>query len=166
MAFDAEEVEDGTGKPDAIVYEQAATAAAWLARRGYTRFSTKTESEQEAIMINATQIGEEAIRPRFVGFPIADQQALLWPAHGAPDWRDAEVNPGAVPDSQKEGVRLICEKLADGSYESTLSSAGIRRERHNGKELEYQMQGRGASFAELFPEIFSVLRKSLPRSIT
>jgi hypothetical protein len=166
MAFAAEEVEDGTGKTGAIVYEQAATVAAWLTRRGYPKFAALAESAQEAILIKATAAGEKAIRPRFVGYPIVEYQALLWPAAGAPDWRDFELRSDQVPDSHKEGVRLICEEMASGRYDSTASSVGVKRERHNGKELEYRDNGKGSGFPELFPDIYDVLKRSLPRTIS
>lgn len=106
-------VEDGTGLPDAEMYDEAADCAAWLFTRGMELFASLTESEQWIGLLAATELAESEVRGRVDGFPLAAGQALVFPRL---DWtdRNGECGP-SIPSYYRHGIFILAERwVADG----------------------------------------------------
>ena len=88
MAFLAAEIEDGTGKPDGLVYSPAsgdpvADAVSYLGRRGKVVFSTlATIDLQEAALVRAADYLGRAYEGQLVGERSTEDQRLPQPRRG------------------------------------------------------------------------------------
>ena len=162
MAFSAAEVEDGTGKSTATVYEQNATVATWLTARGLTAFAGKTDSEQQAIMRYVTAVAEDQARGSFRGGVTSDDQALLWPAVGAYGQRGGLYDAGTVPETWKAGLRLLYEEHASGSFLPSADTVGIKSEHDEGGGREFRDGARLDRISTAHPVAWARIRAALP----
>lgn len=162
MPFPDDEVEDGTGKSTATVYEQNAVTAAWLTARGLTVFAGKTDTEQQQTMRYVTAVAEDQARKYFRGGTVSDDQALLWPAIAAYGQRGGLYDADTVPETWKAGLRLLYEEHADGTFLASASAAGIKREWDEGGGREFRDGFSSAVIATAHPAAWSRLRAALP----
>lgn len=172
MAFVAAEIESAepspwTGKLGALVYESEAAVASWLTRRGKTAFDGLDADGQEAALLNATEAGEDAVRPYFRGRPVTTNQGLLFPARGAYDGHGVPILTDTAPREYLEGLRLIAEEMASGTW-MTLAGAGltgVRSERTKAGAVEYRDGVDPGALSTNHPAIWAKLRMAIPRLI-
>lgn len=162
MPFDDDEVEDGTGKATATVYEQNAVTAAWLTARGFVAFDGKTDTEQQQTMRYVTAVAEDQARKYFRGGTVSDDQALLWPAIGAYGQRGELYDADTVPETWKAGLRLLYEERAAGTFLVGADAAGIKREWDEGGGREFRDSSSPAAIATAHPAAWNRLRAALP----
>jgi len=113
VAFDPDEIEDGSGKPTAIVYADSAEAEAWLTRRGRTRFTALSAADQDIHLLRGTEYVENWAREKMDGRRAFREQGLLWPRYGV--WYEERRIPGAeVPERWKNATFEAAELSAAG----------------------------------------------------
>lgn len=165
MTLTADQIEDGTGKPTAIVYEDLATVAAWLTIRGLTVFAGKAEADQIAALVTATSAAEDEVRLRLRCSPITDDQGLLFPASGAYSASGDLFAEDARPRTYLEGIRLLAEEAAAGRLVLTPPApAGIKEERSRQGGIVYRDNAGGISaLAAHHPEAHKKIASVIPR---
>lgn len=172
MALSAAEIESAdpsawTGKVGALTYDSESDATTWLTRRGYTELEAASAGDQEIYLIKATEAAEDAIRSAFRGRPVTTGQGLLFPAYGAYDGQGVLITPDTAPDQYLEGIRLIAEELAAGTW-MLLADSGvgaIRSERTKASAVEYRDGVDASSIQANHPGIWRKLRQAVPRMI-
>ena len=172
-AFATAEIEDGTGKSTALVYEDTSATIAYLDDRnggsGTSVLSTKTADQQKSAMINGTDAAENAIRPYFRGLPRTDDQNLLFPSDGAIGSQRGTsqkvFDTDETPSTYLEGVRELVELSADGKLWPTSSPdrAMIKSTSRRGHRVEFRDASVAGDLASLHPGVFRRLRTALPR---
>lgn len=165
MPLTADQIEDGTGKPTAVVYEDLATVAAWLTLRGLTVFAGKAEADQIAALVRATSAAEDEVRLRLRGTAITDDQGLLFPASGAYSAAGDLFAEDARPRTYLEGIRLLAEESAAGRLVLTAPApAGIKEERSRQGAIVYGDGAGGVSaLAAHHPEAHKKIVSVIPR---
>ena len=163
MPFPVDEVEDGTGKPTATVYEQHEAAASWLLNQGYTKFDELDDLDQQAAMRHATSIGEDALRPYFRGVAYTTGQGLLFPAIGAYGGDGVLLDPRALPVVYLQAIRLLAEHHAAGTLLRFAGGPpGIKEERSRQGAIVYRD---GVDFSTVrtnHPEVWNKLLAVMP----
>ncbi len=121
--FSADEVEDGTAKAGALVYENVATITAadgWLDSRQYPSLIGGTEATQKAAMLKATDKVESALSGFLNAVPTSSAQGRLLPLAGAYNYQGDLMPLNTIPTAFLEGWRLACEK----EHAGTLTTQG------------------------------------------
>lgn len=160
MAFAAAEVEDGTGKATALVYEQASAATAWLthAARGLTALSSASATAQDEAMLAATNAVESWLSDRPLdGRRTVAAQALSYPRTGSTNRAGRTYPADEIPLDLLIAIRLLAEEhvstpivLVDSKEDREMISAP-------GASVKYRHGARGASYR--YPEVWErVLR--------
>lgn len=172
MAFDPAEIEDGTGKAGALVYEEPDTVAAWLTRRlgEASAFAAADEDEQIAALLRATETAEAEVARVFAGVPLSAGQGLLFPALGAYGAAGILISSGsnvedaqpALPVRYLEGIRLLAEEAAAGRLMRFAGGpAGIKSESSKRGSITYRdtvnLHSIAANHAEAWTRIATVL---------
>lgn len=159
-AFTAAEVEDGTGKTTALVWEQPTTTATWLSDRGKTSFSAAADAAQKTAALRATEeISDELLRLGFNGAPIVDGQTLLYPAYGAYRQDGRTIDSDTIPRELLEAYRLAAEEIAAGTWlPSSAQPTNLRRIKKAGAEAEFFATSSPGSISLDHPEIARRLR--------
>lgn len=161
-AFTTAEVEDGTGKSTALVFEQPATSITWLTDRAKTEFSTASDDAQQSAALRATEeLGDMLQVQGFAGAPVVLDQALDWPALGAYGRDGTVFDSDEIPDRYLEAYRLTLEEVTADTWLNG-EAPGIKRFRSpSGSEVEYFGAQSGAGLAT-HPEISRRLQAVLP----
>lgn len=125
-------VEDGTGKPDAESYADAATFAEYAGLFGRT--IPVTEAEQEALLRRA------ALQMNTLGWKgsrAVAGQALAWPRAGVV--RDGEYLPAAyIPREIEQGQMALAFELAAFEAQQAAGVVGaVKRKKVDVLEVEY-----------------------------
>lgn len=172
MALTAAEIESAepnpwTGKLGALVYEATADVATWLTRRGKTVFAGLEAADQEVKLIEATEAGEDVLRGLFRGRPVTTGQGLLFPAYGAYDGHGYLIPSDTAPRQYLEGLRLIAEELAAGTYMALVDAGlvGVRAEHTRASGVEYREGVDVSTLSANHPAIWRKLRMAVPRMI-
>lgn len=92
MAFELEEIEDGTAKATALVYAPTSDAVTYLTRRGRPRFVALAEDLQDVHFLRGTEYVEVFARPYIRGLIVLRDQGLLWPRWDV--WYEERLVPG------------------------------------------------------------------------
>lgn len=135
---DADEIEGGTGRPGAVVYESPVVGISWLVRRGKNAFAGLDDAAMEAAAINAVEAAHDALL--LYGFDSPKTypvQALAFPASGAYAFDGRLFAPDEIPTDLLEGIRLIEEEIAAGTWMPTAGQGPIKRMEADGSEVEY-----------------------------
>lgn len=163
FVFDIEEVEDGTGKTTALVFEQPAASITWLNRRGKTAFSSASDSDQQTAALRATEeLGDQLRTPLFRGTRTVFNQALDWPSTGAYASTGETFDFDEIPTSYLEAYRLTLEEVEAGTWMNNESGAGIKRIEADDVEIEYSSGLSAIGLATNHPEIHRRLKAVLP----
>lgn len=172
MAFDLNQVEDGSGLPTAVVYEQPEDAAEWLATRGKIKLRDADEEVRNAALLVATETAEEAVRPflenrsttRTVG------QGLLFPRLGAYDSTGELLDEDAIPTDPGRlsrylrGIRLLAELAAAGTLMKKAGGpAGVKEERSRYGGITYRDGVDLSTLASNHPEEWRLISCAIPR---
>lgn len=156
--FSTAEVEDGTGKSGALVFEQPTATASWLSDRGKTSFSGAADASQQAAALKATEeLTDQLMHLGFKGRKLLSTQALIFPSEGAYRQDNELILSGTIPDEFLEAYRLAAEECAADTWMPSRSAAGIKREDVDGNETEYMGDSTGIDVNH--PEIFARLRR-------
>lgn len=151
MAFLPADIEDGTGLPTALVYEPLEDALAWLTRRGFTALALKAASQAAAAetdFVRATMDVDNLVRPFLErSEPTRRNQGLLFPRDGAYSSAGYLFEPDELPAVYLEGIRLIAEHMAAGSYMlHSGGPVGIEEERSRNGAIKYRPGSNPNSF--------------------
>lgn len=160
---DTAEIEDGTGKSGAVVYEAPATGITWLNTRGKTSFSGASDPLQEQHAVEAVEEAQDIlVEWGFEAPPSVSTQSLLFPARGAYGSRNELFDPDELPTALLEAIRLIEEEKAAGTWMAASSSATrvIKARSAPGASVEYRDGAVGALEYE-HPAIYRRLRRCL-----
>ena len=104
-------VEDGTGLSTAESFLSVADAVTILGNFGLdVVFSTKTTSEQEAALRNATLFIEDRYSHRYNGVVTNETQALSWPRYNATRISTQAVLSSVVPVEVEKAVAFVAEE--------------------------------------------------------
>lgn len=156
-AFATAEVEDGTGKAGALVFEQPATTATWLSDRSKTSFSGAADAAQHAAALRATEeLLDELQRIGFTGQRKLSTQRLPLPALGAYRQDGETIDSDEIPREFLEAYRLAVEEIAAGTWLTSSGNGNLKRVRKAGAEAEWFAPG--ASIEAEHPEIYRRLR--------
>lgn len=141
-------VEDGTGKPDAESYADAATFAEYAGLFGRT--IPVTEAEQEALLRRA------ALQMNTLGWKgsrAVAGQALAWPRAGVV--RDGEFLPATyIPREIEQGQMALAFELAafEAQQAAAESASGpVIRERVDTLEVQYAAPAKVTNTGKLLP---------------
>lgn len=162
MAFAIEEIEDGYGLPGALVYEATEDAVAWLVRRGYTALSGLDEEAQDRALLRATEAAELAVRKRLRGVPSVADQGLLFPASGAYNASGRLMLEAELPRLYIEGIRLLAESVADGTFMAAGPSTGIKEEGSRHSRIVYRDSVDFTTLATQHPEAWDRISSVIP----
>jgi hypothetical protein len=168
MPFADDEIEgaepDGwTGKAGALVYQDPAEVAAWLVRNGYPAFAAADEDAQTAALLRATRAAELAVRPYFQGATFGG--GLLFPADGAYDARGALRDDSQPPSEYLQGIALLAEAVADGSFLSFVQLSGISAESNAAGSISYSGSGAVGMAGVVVNEAWQLVKVAIPRFI-
>lgn len=161
------EIEDGTGKATAEVYDTTDAAAAWLVKRNpASAFAALDGPGRESSLLQATELAERHVRLRFRGKPRTygpPRQALLFPASGAygSDMRLFETD--ELPQLYRHGIFLLAEEFAGGTAMKLASAAPVASETGKRMAVSYRAGHDLSSIAANHPEAWALLRTALPR---
>lgn len=162
-SFATAEVEDGTGKSTALVYEQPATGITWLNSRGKTSFSAASDALQEQYAQEAVEECEDAIRGLMNGSgPIDPDQALIFPSRGAYSLRGLVFDEDELPAKLNEAIRLAEEEKAAGTWRPGLGAAGIEAESSARGSIEYYEGAQTGEIESDHPDVWRRLRAVAP----
>lgn len=101
------EVEDGTGKTNAVSYVSAADATAYFAARGVTEWTEDLdEAAKEPALVRATAALDNWLKGQWYGKKKTQAQALAWPRTDVVDAEDFGVPDDEVPAAV---VNACCE---------------------------------------------------------
>jgi hypothetical protein len=143
-------VEDGTGKADAVSYQDAASVSAYLgARRVGTTFDGLSEAQQEAACVIATDYLQNAKRFRWRGTPLVSTQALAWPRTGAVD-PDGVAIP-AMPPRLLAAHAELCYLLTKSGSTGITPEALQPSKRRGGRVVQQAVAGISQTFASDAP---------------
>lgn len=137
------EVEDGTGKADAVSYASAAHADAYHTLRGNTAWTALTTEVKEAYLVQATDYAEQRWGLRYPGVRSVEGQALSWPRDEATDREGGAILDDVVPVGI---VNAICEYAlarVSGVLSPTptnVNSGLVKRTRNKVGELETETE--------------------------
>lgn len=134
FTFDPTEIEDGTGKSTALVFEQPDDTATWLTDRGFPSFAAGNEASSKAASLNGTRKVLAAMVPFWRGQRRNDDQALLLPSRGAYRKDRSLIKTDSIPEDFLEGVRIAIEKQHAGTLYSGV----------NGQEVASESSARGS----------------------
>ena len=132
--FDPTEIEDGTGKSTALVFEQTTDTATWLTDRGFPSLAAGDDPSSEAAMLNGTRKVLASLVPFWRGCRRLEDQALLLPSRGAYRKDRRLIKADDIPEDFLEGWRIAVEKQHAG----TLYSGVV------GPEITAQSSARGS----------------------
>lgn len=135
--FDPTEIEDGTGKATALVFEQPDDTAAWLTARGFPSFAAGNEATSQAASLNATRKVLAALGPFWRGCRRNDDQALLLPSRGAYRKDRRLIKADEIPEEFLEGVRVATEKEHAGTLYGGAANPDLKVDDVEGVRLEY-----------------------------
>ena len=158
------EIEDGTGKAGAVVYESPATGIAWLNTRGKTSFSAAVDDLQEQHAVEAVEEAQDIlVEWGFEAPPTVSTQALLFPSRGAYGWRNRLFDTDELPTPLLEAVRLIQEEKAAGTWMPGAGGGGdaIASMKKAGASVVFR-KGATADIESQHPSIARRLRRCLP----
>ena len=109
------EVEDGTGKDDAVSYASRAYASDYHARRNNRTWLDLTCGQRNAALVLATDFIEAEFGQRFKGARVSMDQALSWPRS------EVILNGFDFPDDEvPKQVRDACAEMALKAVEANL----------------------------------------------
>src|SRR5687767_6245334 len=91
------EVEDGTGKANAVSYISLADADTYFAARAVEAWEDADEVEKESALIRATDALDSWARGRWKGTKKTSTQALAWPREDVVDEEGFDVPTTVVP---------------------------------------------------------------------
>ena len=158
---DAAEIEDGTGKAAAVVYEAPATGITWLNTRGKTSFSGASDALQEQYAVEAVEeIQDMLVIMGFEAPPTVATQSLLFPARGAHDSRGQLFDPDELPVPLLEAIRLAEEKKAAGTWMPHAADGDIKEASADHASVKFRTSSTALSANH--PEIYRRLRRCLP----
>lgn len=149
MAFD---VEDGTGKATSTSYVSVEDAIAYLTDEGEKDFcaAIATEPLRQQALVRATRYCDRALAGRVNGYPINEEQALLFPR--------TDGSFSGVPSLLKHAVCYAAsiEYAMPGTLSAKVERPGrIKREKVEGAvEIEY---ADGAGFSPYYPALSAAL---------
>lgn len=140
MAFTAAEVEDGTGKSTALVYEQASAAAAWLthAARGRASFNAASAGDQDKALLAATRLVEDWIRHRVDGVALVKDQALTFPRVGSTSRQGRVWLSDETPSPLLNAIRLMAEEEAGTGIVRHHTDADVEASSAPGASVKYR----------------------------
>lgn len=158
---DAAEIEDGTGKSAAVVYEAPATGITWLNTRGKTSFSTASDALQEQHAVEAVEeIQDMLVQMGFEAPPTVATQSLLFPARGSHGSRGQLFDPDEIPVRLLEAIRLAEEHKAAGTWMPHAADGDIKKAAADGASVEFRTSA--AALSANHPDIYRRLRRCLP----
>ena len=169
MAFSADEIEDGSGKPGAIVYsstgDPVAEAELILARLGKTVFTALTGSigtvpKKEVHLVLGTRYVEYLAQGRAQGRPSVEGQGLLQPRRG--QYVDGyQVLWEQVPGRWIRACAIAAELSAAGKLLHAVveTERNVKREVIGPIETEYTEAGKQE--AERYAEVLAELEPLL-----
>ena len=147
-----------------MVYDDEATAEAYLIRRGLTAFQNATA--QDVTLIKATSTAENAIRRFFLGVPLDEDQGLLLPAAGA------YSSAGTLFDDEpiswiryRRGIFELGEAIENGSFpldEPELDRYVVEDEQPGQKLKWSESATRLNRIERSVPEAWSLIRTAYP----
>lgn len=180
MAFAPDEIEDGTGKPAAIVYgrtsDPVAEAIAYLVRRGKTQLAnltgtTNSVPKQEISLLRGTDYVEGIARTIVQGTVRVWDQSMVFPRYGV---LEAGSNVLFIPwqVSFPEDYLRACWEASelhaagDPLGDVVEDGGNVKKERlgggaTNGMETEYFFPGK--TKIRVYPSIMGLLQPFLKR---
>lgn len=168
MPFAADEVEDGTGKATALVYEQNAAVAAYLERRlAVSSFADAAEEAQQRHQIKATEEVELTLRPYLRSLPLTQGQRLLFPARGAYDssgrYLDDDPWSQFLAGPLVEAIRLLSEEVAKGTFKQYAGGPPVVSESSMRGSITYRSGVDPNHLATSHPDIWRLVARMRPR---
>lgn len=155
------EIEDGTGKSGAVVYEAPATGITWLNTRGKTSFSSTSDANMERYAVEAVEaIQDLMIQLGFEAPPTVNTQSLLFPARGAYRWDRRMYDPNEIPVHLNEAIRLTEEEMAAGTWMQAQDVGPVKRIEEGGLDVEWFNDV--TTLESLHPNIYRRLRRVVP----
>ncbi len=172
FAFATAEIEDGTGKTGAVVYEDTVTVIAALASLGKTSLAggtTTANGTQETAMRNGTAYAEAAFEPYFRGAPsnpgetgaTNGGQGLLWPAQGALSARGIEWQADVVPLEYLRFVRHVIEEEHAGTLRPA-AGRDVTIEEVTGPGRSVRFRNAVPDIAATHPHLWREAQRALP----
>lgn len=156
-------VEDGTGVVGANAYDDAATAETWLTDEGYTAFAA-TSANQVRLLTSATRAIEQQIVHSVTGWPLREDQGLLYPRSATEDARGRTLESDERPLGLRHGIFLLAELMAAAEAKGSrlqfsdprgyLSGVGSGSSRADFR--------RERNFSDLYPDAWRMVSESLP----
>ncbi len=162
--FAPEEVEDGTGRSTAIVYDNVDAAKAWLDRRGLTAFGLADEDVQKAALVRATDAAEDAIRQHVRLVHFEPTQALLFPGVGAYDSSGRLMEENERPLIYRQGIFLLAAEIIAGTFMQVAKTPlNIASESSRRGSITYRQGVNPGSLAANHSEAWSKISFVIPQ---
>lgn len=159
---DTAEIEDGTGKSGAVVYEAPATGITWLNTRGKTSFSGATDANMERYAVEAVEAVQDILLQwGFESPPTVTTQSLLFPARGAYRWDSRLFDQDEIPTHLNEAIRLTEEEMAAGTWFPADEVGDVEEIQEGGVTVKYS-ESSASSLQAAHPEVARRLRRCLP----
>lgn len=134
-AYVTADVEDGTGKSTALIYELPAAVESWLTAtvRGLTVFGDlATDALKDQALLKATNFAEDLLRERLDGTVLTKEQALLFPRVGCTSRGGRTFESDETPPDYLACIRHFAELEATAalvrhaSASDVMSTSGAR----------------------------------------
>lgn len=160
---DTTEIEDGTGKSTAVVYEAPATGITWLNTRGKTSFSAASAALQEQYAVEAVEEAQDLlVELGFEAPPTIPTQALIFPSRGASRWDGRLYDTDEIPVHLLEAIRLIEEEKAAGTWMDAADLVGVVDIEEGGASESLSSTIDLSSLEANHPAIYRRLRRCMP----
>jgi hypothetical protein len=117
------EVEDGTGKPNAVSYASRAEASDYHAKRNNPEWLNLTCGQRNAALVNATAYMEAMYGYRWKGSKATEAQALSWPRSGV-TVDGFEIAPDTLPKRIKDVCCELALKASRGELAQDIQPGG------------------------------------------
>ena len=98
------EVEDGSGKVDAVSYVSVADATTYFTARGDETWAEQESTTQEAALVRATAAIDSWLRGRWLGTKKTQAQSLAWPRTGVVDEEGFDILDTTIPTPLKQAT--------------------------------------------------------------
>lgn len=161
------EVEDGTGKANAVSYVSLAYATSYHAARGNSAWaSAASDAVREQALVKATDYMEQRFATRYRGARLTQTQALAWPRLDVVDRDGFTIAEDAMPDvllraCSEYALRALSSTLAPDVTSGVSGTVKRTRSKVGPIEEETEYEDGASTVMPSFPAADRILRPIL-----